>query len=38
MGSFYMGVASYKQQCMDKIMALDNSFIKDQLKGDLSKL
>ncbi len=38
MGAFLVGVSSYKQRCMDKIMALDNSILKDQLKKELSKL
>lgn len=36
-GSFFVGVSSYKQRCFDKIMALDNSRLADQLREHLSK-
>ena len=31
-----MGVASYRQTCLEKIMALENSFLANQVKDHLA--
>jgi hypothetical protein len=35
--SCLMGVSSYKQKCLEKIMSLENSFLGDQLREQLNK-
>ena len=37
MGSFFVGMASYKQRCLDKIMSLENSRLADELREHLAK-
>ena len=37
MGSFFVGMASYRQRCLDKIMSLENSRLADQLREHLTK-